>query len=63
MKDDKKTAPQEPTPEVSPLLENKETFRPASRSTRIKAWIGVAAMVLLTIGYFYVFYSGQIINW
>lgn len=63
MKEEKKAVPQEPTPESSPLIENKETFQPASRSTRIKAWIGVVAMVLLTIGYFYVFYSGQIINW
>lgn len=63
MKEEKKAVPQEPTPESSPLIENKETFQPVSRSTRIKAWIGVVAMVLLTIGYFYVFYSGQIINW
>lgn len=54
---------EEPIQPDSPLLEQKETFKPASRSARIKAWIGVAAMILLTIGYFYVFYSGQIINW
>ncbi|MCF0123840.1 MAG: hypothetical protein HUJ67_06975 [Ruminiclostridium sp.] len=62
MEPDKKTRE---TPTVdSPLLEKKqEVWEPADRPTRIKAWIGIAAMVLLTVGYFYVFYSGQIINW
>jgi len=55
--------PEETTQAESPPLEEKEPFKPASRSTRIKAWIGVAAMVLLTLGYFYIFYSGQVINW
>ena len=49
----------------SPLLdENREpNYKPYDKKTRIKAWIGVAAMIALTLGYFYVFYSGQIINW
>lgn len=55
--------PEEITQADSPPLGEKEPFKPASRSTRIKAWIGVAAMVLLTLGYFYIFYSGQVINW
>ncbi len=53
--------PEEPI--QSPLLEQKQARKPTSRATRIKAWIGVAVMILLTIGYFYVFYSGQIIGW
>lgn len=49
----------------SPLLdENRQpSYKPYDKKTRIKAWIGIAAMIALTLGYFYVFYSGQIINW
>ena len=49
----------------SPLLdENRQpNYKPYDKKTRIKAWIGIAAMIALTLGYFYVFYSGQIINW
>lgn len=49
----------------SPLLdENRQpSYKPYDKKTRIKAWIGIAVMIALTLGYFYVFYSGQIINW
>jgi hypothetical protein len=47
--------PPEPTPEERPSR--------YSRSTRIKAWLGIAFVVALTLGYFYVFYSGIVINW
>lgn len=38
----------------------KEPYRPYSRSTRIKAWIGIAFMVFLVIMYTYAFASGKI---
>ena len=49
----------------SPLLdENRQpNYKPYDKKTRIKAWIGIAVMIALTLGYFYVFYSGMIINW
>ena len=49
----------------SPLLdENRQpSYKSYDKKTRIKAWIGIAAMIALTLGYFYVFYSGIIINW
>ena len=45
------------TPEIKPP--EKKT----SPLTRALAWVGVALVAALTLGYFYVFYSGQIINW
>lgn len=41
-------------------------WAPASRTRltrRIWAWVGVVLMVGLTLGYFYVFYSGKILTW
>lgn len=61
-----KKRPEEETPRVeSPLLdENRQpAYKPYDRKTRIKAWIGVAFMIFLTLMYFYVFASGQILNW
>ncbi len=45
------------TPEIKPPEKKTSPF------TRALAWVGVALVVALTLGYFYVFYSGQIINW
>ena len=46
------------------LDENRQpSYKPYDKKTRIKAWIGIAAMIALTLGYFYVFYSGIIIKW
>jgi hypothetical protein len=50
--------PQEPSPTPPETPPSKY-----SKSTRVKAWLGIAFMVLLTLGYFYAFYSGGIINW
>ena len=57
--------PKKEPPVDSPLLdENRQpSYKPYDKKTRIKAWIGIAVMIALTLGYFYVFYSGQIINW
>ena len=46
--------------EASPPPAEKEPYRPYSRSTRIKAWIGIAFMVFLVIMYTYAFASGKI---
>lgn len=45
------------TPEIKPPEKKTSPF------TRALAWVGVALVAALTLGYFYVFYSGQIINW
>ena len=52
-------APEEPADqETTP--EDKPTYEPYKRSTRIKAWLGVAFMVFLVIMYTYAFASGKI---
>lgn len=62
MEPDKRLEEEEQAP-ASPLLEQKPPEKKTSPLTRALAWVGVALMVILTVGYFYVFYSGQIINW
>lgn len=60
MEPDKDNIPDQAPPEA---LQPREDWKPASRSTRIKAWIGIIAMILLTLGYFYVFFTGDILKW
>ena len=45
----------EPTPQHKPA------YHPYKKSTRIKAWLGVAFMVFLVIMYTYAFASGKIL--
>ena len=66
MEPEKRKEPAEASP-PPPLSEGevehppeKEPYRPYSRSTRIKAWIGIAFMVFLVIMYTYAFASGKI---
>jgi len=40
-----------------------EQKKPYDKKTRALAWVGVGFMVFLTIMYFYVFYSGKILQW
>lgn len=56
-------APEAEEPEMVPepaKPPEKEPYKPYSRSTRIKAWIGIAFMVFLVIMYTYAFASGKI---
>ena len=52
--------PEEPTGQ-EPTREDKPTYTPYKKSTRIKAWLGVALMVFLVIMYTYAFASGKIL--
>ena len=52
--------PEEPRQAQTPPAEDKPKYEPYKRSTRIKAWIGVAFMVFLVIMYTYAFASGKI---
>lgn len=52
--------PEEPTGQ-EPTREDKPTHEPYKKSTRIKAWLGVALMVFLVIMYTYAFASGKIL--
>lgn len=62
--DPKESRPTEPTaPEESPNTPPEEPSKPYSRRARALAWLGIAFMVFLTIMYYYVFASGQVINW
>ena len=60
MEPKKDKTPDQPPPEA---LQPQEDWKPASRSARIKAWISIVVMILLTLGYFYVFYTGDILTW
>lgn len=52
--------PEEPTGQ-EPTREDKPAYEPYKKSTRIKAWLGVAFMVFLVIMYTYAFASGKIL--
>ena len=43
--------------------EKKPSYTPASRGTRIAAWIGVAAMVVLVLLYSYSIATGAFLKW
>lgn len=55
--------PAEAAPEETPEAEEKPPYKPYSRSTRIKAWLGVAFMVFLVLMYTYSLASGKIMEW
>ncbi len=59
---DKDRTPAEngPAPERETPPEQK---KPYDKKTRAWAWVGIVFMVFLTIMYFYVFYSGKILQW
>lgn len=63
MEPEQNTTPS-PTPEESAdqktSPEDKPKYEPNKKSTRVKAWIGVAFMVFLVIMYTYAFASGKI---
>lgn len=63
MEPEQNTTPS-PTPEgptdQETTPEDKPKYEPYKRSTRVKAWIGVAFMVFLVIMYTYAFASGKI---
>ena len=64
MEPEQNTTPS-PTPEEStgqePTREDKPAYEPYKKSTRIKAWLGLALMVFLVIMYTYAFASGKIL--
>lgn len=47
----------------APQEEKKPSYKPYSRSTRIKAWLGIAFMIFLVIMYTYSLASGKIMEW
>ena len=49
--------------EASSEAEEKPPYKPYSRKTRIKAWIGVAFMIFLVLMYTYSLASGKIMEW
>lgn len=53
--DEEKNKEQDPT--------TQEPYTPASKNTRIAAWIGVILMVILVIAYTYSLATGSFLNW
>lgn len=53
--DEEKNKEQDPAPQ--------EPYTPASRNTRIAAWIAVILMVILVIAYTYSLATGSFLNW
>ena len=64
MEPEQNTPPAPPPPEPprqAPTREDKPAYEPYKKSTRIKAWLGVAFMAFLVIMYTYAFASGKIL--